>query len=135
MDQDTAQKLNEALKMLSFRRYGMVAEMLEELSESVGNECECAYWLAYAYRRMRRYREALRVLETHPSLAEELAKVKSEGRAYDLFQEAMELQGKGEYRKIKILLEEARRWSAEDPEMKAWIDEELEFYGAPLFNR
>lgn len=115
--------------MLSFRRHGMAAEALEELVAGTA-DTECRYWLAYVYRRLRRYEQAAEILRKLDGCGEELAKLQAERRSYELFRQAMELQGRGEYGKVRVLLEQAREEVSDDPDLARWIAEELEFYRA-----
>ena len=133
MDSAVYPKFREALRMLSFGRYGMAAEALEELAQARGDP-DCRYWLAYVYRRTRRYDKALPILETLPRCREELEKVQAERRSYELFRQALELQGRGELDKMRRLLEEAHEEIDDDPELRRWIEEELEFCRASLFD-
>jgi tetratricopeptide (TPR) repeat protein len=133
MDPAVYPKFREALRMLSFGRHGMAAEALEELAQARGDP-DCRYWLAYVYRRMRRYDKALPILETLPRCRDELEKVQAERRSYELFRQALELQGRGELHKMERLLEQAREEMADDPELQRWIEEELDFCRASLFD-
>ena len=133
MDPEVYAKFREALRALSFGRHGMAAEALEELVTSTGHP-ECRFWLAYVYRRMRRYERAVEVLEKLPGGRADLEKLRAEGRSYELFRQAMELQGKGEYSKVRSLLEQAREDIGDDPDLGRWIEEELDFYRASIFD-
>jgi tetratricopeptide (TPR) repeat protein len=127
-------RFREALRMLSFRRHGMAAELLEELSATT-DDPDCRFWLAYVYRRMRRYDRALELLEALPDARDELERVRAEHRSYELFREALELQGQGQDARIRELLERAQSAIADDPDLRRWIEEELELYRASVFER
>lgn len=134
METHIYEKFREAMRMLSFRRYGMAAEILEELVQKHRDD-QCVYWLAYVYRRVRNYDRALELLQSLPGFEADVEKIEAERLSYNLFQQAMELQGRGEYDKIRTLLREAREAASDDPDLAEWIDEELEFYESSIFNR